>query len=327
MTLSKYLFILLTITLLQACGDGSTSNTPKVEKTKVVHEIQPDKVHEYITNFKEKISQVDFQFEGEKFEISFYDFLQEDKIVIAEYPSGLLFIGFDFEKQQPIASLSVYETNDVGDVQRRLTSSAIEITEQGENYIYSGSVLDASTQGLFSVRLVLNESFFEAGNSTVVVSGTKALINGTLGTKTYIQIDDLIKAHPEVNTLELQQIDGSINDAINMHTGRLIRNAQLTTYIPATGDVNSGGVDLFAAGFKREYAAGGKVGVHSWCCVDGKSAHLLSKDSPEHGAQLTYFREILGKDLGPEFYFFTINAAPADNIHLMTQAELAKYLL
>jgi hypothetical protein len=223
--------------------------------------------------------------------------------------------------------LSLYETNENGYVQRELISANIEITEQGDNFIYSGSVVDRTTQGLFTVRLVLNESFFESGNSTVKVLGTKALVNGTLGTKTYIQIDELIKNHPEVNTLELQQIDGSINDAINMHTGRLIRNAQLSTFIPVNGDVNSGGVDLFAAGFTREYTAGGKVGVHSWCCVNGQSAHLLSKDAPEHGSQLTYFREILGKELGPEFYFFTINAASSDNIHLMTQFELTKYLI
>jgi len=112
-----------------------------------------------------------------------------------------------------------------------------------------------------------------------------------------------------------------------MHTGRLIRKAQLTTLIPASGDVNSGGVDLFASGFKREYGTGGKVGVHSWCCEAGKSAHLLSKDDPAHGAQLTCFREMLGNELGPEFYFFTIDAAPAESVHVMTQSELTQYLI
>ena len=327
MQTSKILFIIFTLALLQACGGSSKSTNVTTVEPKVVHEIQPDKVPEYIANFKESNKDIDFQFEGEKFEISFSDFDQEDKIVIAEYEFGLLIIGFDFNEQQPIASLSVYETDKNGDVQRALISSRMEITEQGDNFIYSGNVIDKTTQGLFSVRLVLNESFFEAGNSTVKVVGTKALVNGTLGTQTYIQIDELIKNHPEVKTLELQQIDGSINDAINMHTGRLIRNAQLSTFIPANGDVNSGGVDLFAAGFNREYTVGGKVGVHSWCCVNGLSAHLLSKDAPEHGSQLTYFREILGNEIGPDFYFFTINAASSDNIHVMTQDELIKYLI
>jgi len=201
------------------------------------------------------------------------------------------------------------------------------VNAEGENFVYNGTVKETATQGLFNVRLVINESFFEAGSSTITVEGSNAMVNGTLGTKTYIQMNELIQNNPEVTTLVLQQIDGSINDAINMHTGRLVRNAQLTTLIPADGDVNSGGVDLFAAGLKREYTAGGKVGVHSWCCVDGKSAHLLPQDHSAHGAQLTYFREVLGKNLGPEFYFFTLNSATFDNIHVMNSVELTKYLV
>ena len=86
-------------------------------------------------------------------------------------------------------------------------------------------------------------------------------------------------------------------------------------------------MDLFAAGFKRKYVVGGKVGVHAWCCEKGKSAHLLSKTDPAHGAQLTFVREMLGKELGPEFYFFTLNAAPASDIYIMTNDELKKYLI
>ena len=125
----------------------------------------------------------------------------------------------------------------------------------------------------------------------------------------------------------MQNISGSVNDAINLHTGRLVRNAEMTTIVPFDGDINSGGVDLFAAGFKRIYTTGGKVGVHSWCCVKGKSADKLSKDNSAHGAQLTFVREMLGEELGPDFYFFTLSAASFDSIHVMTKAELDKYLI
>jgi hypothetical protein len=319
---------IITLVFLQACGNSKSTDPVKPDiEPKIVHEIQPDKVPEYISRFKESYTQINFQFEGKVFDISFEHYDPESRLVFASYERGILVIGFDLDKEEPIAMLSVYETDDLGEITKELPSANIELTTVQDNIIYEGTVIDKSTQGLFTVRLVLNESFFGAGNSTVEVVGDKALINGTLGTTTYIQINDLIQNNPEVKTLELQQIDGSNNDGINMHTGRLIRNAQLTTLIPKTGDVNSGGVDLFAAGFKREYVTGGKVGVHSWCCEKGKSAHLLSKDDPAHGAQLTYFREVLGKELGPEFYFFTINAAPADDIHIMSQDELIKYLI
>lgn len=315
--------------MLTACGGSSNKNqttSPTIAPADV-HIIEPSKVPEYIANFTEQNAQVEFQLEGMKYEIGFRDFGAQNKSAIAQFDLGFVIIGFDIDKSEPIASISILETDVNGELKRQLQSDNVHVNSQGDNFVYTGTVKDPATQGLFTFRLAINQSFFEAGNSTVSIDGTNATINGTLGTKTYIQIKDLIENNSNVTQLILAQIDGSINDAINMHTGRLIRNAQLSTMIPADGDVNSGGVDLFAAGLNREYTSGGKVGVHSWCCVDGKSAHLLAKDHSAHGAQLTYFREMLGNDLGPEFYFFTINAAAFDNIHVMTAAELKTYLI
>ena len=177
------------------------------------------------------------------------------------------------------------------------------------------------------MRLVTNESLISAGSSVIKVNGINATVNGDLGTSTYVQIQDLINNNPEVTRLILQQISGSVNDAINMHTGRLVRNAQMTTKVEATSDINSGGVDLYAAGYKRVYTDGAKVGVHSWCCVDGKAANELPRDHLAHGAQLTFVREMLGVELGPEFYFFTLDASPFSSVHVMTKAELEKYLI
>jgi len=328
-SLKQLSFIVATTIALTACGDSSNSNkttTPIVEPTEV-HIIQPSEIPEYIANFTEQNAQIDFQFEGVKYDINFRDFGEQSLSAIAQFELGFIIIGFDIDKSEPIANINILETYDDGELKRQLQSNNIEVNAEGDNFVYSGTVKETTTQGLFNIRLVINQSFFEAGSSTITVEGSNAMINGTLGTKTYIQMNELIQNNTEVTTLVLQKIDGSINDAINMHTSRLVRNAQLTTLIPADGDVNSGGVDLFAEGLKRTYIAGGKVGVHSWCCIDGKSAHLLPREHSAHGAQLTYFKEVLGKDLGPAFYFFTLNAATFDNIHVMTLQELQTYLI
>ena len=327
-SIKKIFFVTTASLILIACGSNSNKKQtvePTVEPAEV-HIIQPSKIPEYIANFTEQNAQVEFQFEGQNYEISFRDFGEKNQSAIAQFDLGYIVIGFDIDTSEPIANVSILETDNNGELTRQLQSNAIEVSAQGDNFVYTGTVKDTATQGLFTIRLVINESFFEAGNSAITIEGTNAKLNGTLGTKTYIQMQSLIQNNPDVKTLVLQEIDGSINDAINMHTGRLIRNAQLTTSITADSDVNSGGVDLFAAGLTREYQTGGKVGVHSWCCIDGKSAHLLAKEHSAHGAQLTYFREMLGKELGPEFYFFTLNAATFDNIHVMKIVELTKYL-
>ena len=37
------------------------------------------------------------------------------------------------------------------------------------------------------------------------------------------------------------------------------------------------------------------------------------QDHPAHQYQLAYFRQMLGNELGPEFYFYSLSAASADN--------------
>ncbi len=339
--------ILITVLALQACGSSSKKSTapttpavpttPTVPTTPVtpeaIHHIQPENVAEYIDNFKRQFDALELQIDGVNYDISFVDMNEDDNLIFAQYDKGFLFFGFDFEENEPVAFIRVVES-ELEDINEALADANnyffgkdISISQDdNDNAIYEGSISHPQ-KGDFSIKMIINESLIEGGTSTVEVSGTQALINGDLGSLTYVQISDLISEHPEVDTLLLQEISGSVNDAINMHTGRLVRNAQLTTMVEATSDINSGGVDLYAAGFKRVYTEGAKLGVHSWCCTDGKPADELGRDHEGHGAQLTFFREMLGAELGPEFYFFTIEAAPHETVHVMTKAELDKYLL
>jgi hypothetical protein len=340
LTIITLALALAALLVLQGCGSSSKKvTTPVVPTTpttptlpKAVHIIKPEDVAKYVETFNQSQAALELQIEGVKFEISLVDFFMDENIIAASYSNGYLLIGFDFQKEEPIKSLTIFESDlafeeALAKPDRLLSSTKVELEQSGENIIYSGTVTDNSTNGVFNVRLVFNESLISAGSSVIKIEGTKATINGDLGTKTYVQLSELIANNPEVDTLLLQEISGSVNDEINMHTGRLVRNAQLTTMVEATSNINSGGVDLYAAGFKRVYTEGAKLGVHSWCCTEGKPANELGKDHKGHGAQLTYFREMLGLELGPEFYFFTIEAAPHDTVHVMTQAELDKYLL
>lgn len=322
--------LLATLVVLQACGSSDNKKVAVQPKVNEVHMLQPDKIPSYIENFKLQNEQLDLQIDGVKHTLSFVDRDEAEKVIIAKYDKGLIYFGFDFEKEQPINSIMLLEgdTSDLENFKATaiLKGSNIELSEQEDNMVFQGSIEDANTKNLYSIRAVINESLLEAGDSTLTLEGKVATLNGTLGTSTYIQMDELIKTK-SFDTLKFGSVRGSINDAINMHTGRLIRAAKLTTLMPKGGLAHSGGVDLFAAGSQRIFQDGGELGVHSWCCLAGKDAGQLSKTDPAHGAQLTYFREMLGLDKGPEFYFFTINAAPAASVHKMKRAEMVKYSL
>jgi hypothetical protein len=322
--------LLATLVVLQACCSSDNKKIAVQPKVNEVHGIQPDKVPEYIENFKLQYEHLDLQIDGVKYSLSLVDRDEDEKVLIAKYDKGLIYLGFDFEKEQPINTVTIHK-GDTSNLENfsstvTLTGINIELSELEDNMVYQGSIEDINTKNLHSIRAVINESLLDGGDSTLVLDGNVATLNGTLGTSTYIQMDELIKTK-SFDTLKFGKVNGSINDDINMHTGRLIRAAKLTTLMPKGSFAYSGGVDLFAAGSQRIFQDGGELGVHSWCCVAGKDAGQLSKTDPAHGAQLTYFREMLGLDKGPEFYFFTINAAPAASVHKMKRTEMVKYSL
>jgi hypothetical protein len=153
-----------------------------------------------------------------------------------------------------------------------------------------------------------------------------ATLTGTLGGTTLAQMEYLIETFPEVQTLVLANIQGSENDQVNLQTARLVRASGLNTAVPMGGEIYSGGVDLFCAGVGRSAAEDAKIGVHSWA-EGGTSAHELPPEHPQHVAQVAYFTEMLGPETGPAFYWFTIEAAPAEGMHLMTPEEIARYML
>lgn len=169
--------------------------------------------------------------------------------------------------------------------------------------------------------LRLNEALFGAGTTRLEIEGTRAILRGVLGSRSHAQLDALIREHPEVRTLVLQDVPGSMNDEVNVHAGRLVRAAGLTTLIPANGMAASGGVDLFAAGVTRVAEPGARLGIHAWCCWRGKPAEEIERGHRAHAHQEAYFREMMGAR-GIDFYYRTLEAAPFDDIHWMSRSEM-----
>jgi len=86
--------------------------------------------------------------------------------------------------------------------------------------------------------------------------------------------------------------------------------------------VGCDGTDFFLAGARRVAAEGARIGVHSWSTGEGMEATEFPMDSTEHDRYLEYYREM---GIPEDFYWFTIQAAPADDMHYMTAEEIALY--
>ncbi|MFK7767321.1 MAG: hypothetical protein AB8B55_08875 [Mariniblastus sp.] len=214
------------------------------------------------------------------------------------------------------------------------SDSKVSYAEKGRATIKFGKNGEISVRGKLRPRdgkgdshpfsIDFHESVVRLGTSNLKVKGDEAFLSGELGVRTYHQIKELIANQPNVRTLTLTKVQGSGNDSINMQTGRIIREAGLTTKVLSDSEVNSGGVDLFCSGVKRVVESGAKLGVHTWAdqSLEGCDYPV---DHPVHQYQLAYFESMLGEEPGSKFYFYKLNSAPNSKYHVMKPEELKRW--
>ena len=148
------------------------------------------------------------------------------------------------------------------------------------------------------------------------------MMTGVISTSTPDAVRTLLDDHPDVATIVMIDVPGSADDNANLEASRLIRDAGIATH--ATGDsfLASGGVDFYLAGATRTFDPGAQFGVHSWATGDGIEGSELPRDDQQHELYLDYYDEM---GINADFYWFTLDAAPAEDIYWMTEAELERY--
>lgn len=183
------------------------------------------------------------------------------------------------------------------------------------------SDLDMNSDGNVTKKEALH--YLKANNSeaSFTVKGKVAFMNGTIGTSTPAKVLELLFTHPEVTTIEMQIVPGSINDVANLRASLYVHKFGLNTRVTKSSMIASGGTDFFLAGHKRNVEKGAKIGVHSWG-GGGKAATKFPKDHEVHQKYLKYYKAI---NIPEAFYWYTLKAAPASSIHNMTEEEIETY--
>ena len=165
------------------------------------------------------------------------------------------------------------------------------------------------------------------GGLTLERRGDVLLVRGVIDQDSHVEMHAALHDAPQVATLVFTAVPGSTDDETNLALGRMLRDARVTTYLPAEGMIASGGTDLFLAGSRRFVETGARIGVHSWSVggifgVFSPSAASLPRDDPDHAMFLDYYRAM---GIPEDFYWFTLAAALPEDIHWMTEAEIAAY--
>ncbi len=162
---------------------------------------------------------------------------------------------------------------------------------------------------------------FSSQNEEVVI------MNGEIDSDTPQYWDNYIAAFPNTNRMIMKLCPGSSDDEANLIAARKIRMQNIAIHLPADAEIASGAVDLFLAGTTRTRESGSLIGVHSWSDGDNDATAFPVGDA-NHLPYIEYYQEMgYSKSDAEAFYYFTINAAPAAEIHWMTDAEIAQYKL
>jgi hypothetical protein len=159
---------------------------------------------------------------------------------------------------------------------------------------------------------------------SIEVEDNSAYLSGVLGHDLVQQLSDMVRKNPNVTDLVLVDVPGSVDQQATMQGARLIRHLGLNTHIASTGYVLSGGVDLFLGGVERSIGAGAGVGVHAWSDGTKVTATTLNVTDPIHATYVNFYLEM---GVPERFYWFSLDAAPADRVYFLSPEEVYDFQL
>ncbi len=159
-----------------------------------------------------------------------------------------------------------------------------------------------------------------------VVDSNTVELRGVIDSDTPQQFARMMTEHPGLRLLKMIECPGSEDDDANLRLARMVRRAGMSTFVPATGSIRSGGVELFLAGVRRTAAPGAQIGVHSWRDDDGREANDYPSSDPVHAEYIGFYREMgFDSDRAKAFYSFTNAAAPSSGVYYLSPRDISYF--
>lgn len=159
----------------------------------------------------------------------------------------------------------------------------------------------------------------------VLEDNTTIEMEGGVDTRAVDDFNKLLEQYPKVDTLNIKNCPGSLDDDANLKLSKKMHDKGIKTHLMDNGEIASGGVDLFLAGVERTRGSNTKIGVHAWSGDTGKASDY-PVGAPEHLLYVNYYMSIgFTQKQAEDFYYFTVNSAGPEDVHWMTEDEIRKY--
>ena len=155
--------------------------------------------------------------------------------------------------------------------------------------------------------------------------GTTLIMSCEIGDRTPKQLRQAFARAPGIETILLNWVPGSLDDEANLEMAAWVAERGITTRVNRYSMIASGGTDFFLSGRERIVEDGALIGVHSGGTFDEPATDHPPGDI-YHLPYIGYYQRIgFTRQQAEDFYYFTLNAAPEDDMHYMTHEEIAKY--
>ncbi len=181
--------------------------------------------------------------------------------------------------------------------------------------------------GFVNCNKVKEEHKSKFGIFKVLEDGVTVEMNGDIKRSTLKHFNKLESSFPNINRINIKECGGSLDDETNLEMSKKVHKKGIHIHLMDNGLIASGGVDFFVAGTKRTKGKNCKIGVHAWAgdkdvATDYPVGHAF------HLQYINYYVSVgFTQKEAEDFYYFTINSAPANSIHWMTDEEISKYKL
>lgn len=164
------------------------------------------------------------------------------------------------------------------------------------------------------------------GIFTVLADDTTIEMNGVISSSSLKNFNNLYDSFPNINKINIEQCDGSEDDETNLLLSKRVHDLNINTHLLNEGLIASGGMDFFLAGIRRTKGTNTQIGVHSWSDGGATQATDFPVGHTNHLPYINYYVSVgFTQQQAEDFYYFTINAAPAESIHWMTNEEISLY--
>ena len=157
------------------------------------------------------------------------------------------------------------------------------------------------------------------------VKGERAYGYGDTTAMSVSMVRNFLSDNPQLSTLVLKKMPGTRDADMNIRIAREIRKRGLNTHLDSNSFIASGAVDLFLAGVERTMECGALIGVHSWGLTGDRTGQISPRTIGVDRRQK--FHEDFLRDMGidPDFYVFTREAAPPDDLYFLTPDDIARF--